>query len=185
MNKDIFVGILGVTVGLIGVGYAMGSHSKMAELSKKLDTSIDELANNTVVDIPDEMIERAVEKAVTREVKQAVSKATDVAVAAVKRDMHKQVSDAVESEYSDIKETVLEELTTAAAKIDAKRVRADVERAAKEHAIKKFDDNLDDILEGHKREIENVTRIYKTIADAMAPNQNHNTNERNVVLRLG
>ena len=182
MNNHNFVGMLGITVGLIGVGYAIGTHSKMAKISENLDKSIDELAGKTPVDIPNEMIERAVEKAVAREVKQAVSKATDAAVTAVKRDIHKQVSDAVETEYSDIKETVLEELTAAASKIDIKRVRADVEKAAKEHAIQKFDDNLDDILEGHKREFENVTKIYRTIADAMAPNQN---NGREMVLRLG
>lgn len=184
MNKDYFVGMLGITVGLIGVGYAMGTHSKMAKISEKLDKSIDELANNTTVDIPDEMIERAVEKAVAREAKQAVSKATDTAIVAVKRDIHKQVSDAVEEEYSNVKESVLEELVTAAAKIDTKRVRADVEKAAKEHAIQKFDDNLDDILEGHKREFENVTRIYRTIADAMAPNQNQSSG-REMIVRLG
>ena len=184
MNKDNFVGMIGMVVGLIGIGYAMGTHSKMAKISEKLDKSIEELADNTTIDIPVEMIERAVEKAVAREAKQAVEKATDTAVSAIKRDIHKQITSTVESEYSDIKETVLEELTEAASKIDVKRVRADVEKAARERAIQKFDDNLDDILEGHKREFENVTRIYRTIADAMAPSQNQN-NGREMVLRLG
>lgn len=182
MNKyDSFVGLLGVTVGLVGIGYGIGMHSKMAKISEKLDYSIEELASKTPVDIPAGMIERAVERAVAVEVKDAVKKATDEAVAAVKRDIHKQVSDAVESEYSNIKETVLEELITEASKIDAKRVRADVERAAKERALEKFDDNLDDILSKHNDELENITKIYKAIADTVAPSK---SNDNEMVLRI-
>lgn len=183
MSKyDGLVGIVGVAIGLIGVGYGLGTHSKLARISEKLDCSIDELASKTPIDIPNDMIERAVEKAVALQVKEAVGKATDVAVAAVKRDIHKQISDAVEEEYSNIKDTVLEELVTEAAKIDAKRVRAEVERAAKEQALEKFDDNLDDILQKHNSELENVTKIYKAIADAVAPNKSSNDNE--MVLRI-
>ena len=182
MSKhDNFVGMLGVTFGLIGIGYAMGTRSKMAKISDKLDRSIEDLANDVPIDIPSSMIERAVEKAVASEAKQAVSKATDAAIVAVKRDIHKQVTDAVESEYSNIKDTVLGELVTEAAKIDAKRVRADVERAARERALEKFDDNLDDILQKHNDELENVTKIYKAIADAVAPAK---SNDNEVVLRL-
>lgn len=182
MNKhDNFVGMFGVAIGLVGLGYAMGTHSKMAKISEKLDRSIEDLASDMHIDIPNSMIECAVEKAVAAEAKQAVSKATDAAIVAVKRDIHKQVTDAVESEYSNIKETVLEELVTEAAKIDTKRVRADVERAAKEIALEKFDDNLDDILQKHNDELENVTKIYKAIADVVSPAK---SNDNEVVLRL-
>jgi hypothetical protein len=182
MSKhDNFVGLLGVAVGLVGIGYAMGTRSKMAKISEKLDRSIEDLASNVPIDIPSDMIGRAVEKAVAVEAKQAVGKATDAAIVAVKHDIHKQVSDAVESEYSSVTSAVLEELVTEAAKIDANRVRADVERTARERALEKFDDNLDDILRKHNDELENVTKIYKAIADAVAPAK---TNDNEVVLRL-
>lgn len=181
MNKfDGIVGLLGVTAGLIGVGFALGTHSKMARISEKLDRSIEELANDMPVDIPDDMIERAVEKAVAAEVKQAVSKATDVVIVDVRRDIHKQVSDAVESEYSNIKGTVLEELTAEAAKIDVKRVRSDIERAAKERVMEKFDDDLDDILEKFNDQLENTSKIYSSIADTLSK-----VNNRETVVRLG
>lgn len=192
MNKfDNVVGVVGAAVGLIGVGYALATHSKMAKISENLDRSIEELASSTPVDIPNDMIERAVEKAVAYEVKQAVSKTTDRVIADVKKDIHKQVSDAVESEYSNIKDTVLEELTAEAAKIDVKRVRADVERAAKEHALNKFDDKLDDIVDDFKEKCEEylddckdnlgvINKVYKTFADAMTPN-----NSKGTVLHIG
>ena len=181
MNKyDNFVGLVGIAIGLVGVGYALGTHSKMAKISENLDRSIDDLASRTPVDIPDDMIKRAVEKAVAYEVKQAVGKATDVISADVKRDMHKQIGDAIESEYSNIKDQVLEELVTEASKIDAKRVRSDVEKAAKDIALEKFNDNLDDILDDYKSNLNNVTKIYKSFADAATPSNGGGT-----VLRIG
>lgn len=181
MSKfDSFVGLLGVSFGLVGIGYAACMHTKMAQISENLNHSIDDLASHTPVDIRDDMIERAVEKAVTLEVKQAVSKATERALVDVKKDIHKQISDAVEEEYSDIKDVVLKELIDEAAKIDTKRVRADVERAAKEHALEKFDDSLEDILDDYKSNLESVSKIYKSFADALTP-----TNNKETVLRIG
>lgn len=192
MNKyDGFVGLLGVTIGLVGIGYAVGTHTKMAQISENLDRSIEDLASKTPIDIPDSMIERAVEKAIAYEVKQAVGKATDTVIAEVKRDIHKQVGNAVEVEYSNIKTAVLKEITDEAAKIDVNRVRADVERAAKAHALEKFDDKLDDIVDEFKEKVEGyvedckdnlavVNKVYKTFANAMTPNSSKET-----VLRIG
>lgn len=183
MNKyDGLVGLLGVTFGLVGVGYAFGTHSKMAKISEKLDRSIDELAGNTPIDIPNDMIERAVEKAVADQVKQSVGKATDDVIVAIKKDMRKQVSDAVEEEYSNVKSTVLDELVNAASKIDVKRVRADVEKAAKEHALEKFDDNLDNILENFNDQLKSTSKIYTSIADTMTK---YKTSESGTILRIG
>lgn len=182
-NKfDGFVGLVGVAVGLLGVGFAMGTHSKMARISEKLDRSIDELAGDVAVDIPNDLIERAVEKAVAYEVKQAVNKATDKALVDVKRDIHKQVVDAVENEYSNIKDVVLKELTDEAAKIDVKRVREDVERAAKAHAIAEFDSKLDGIAEDFTNQLKNTSKIYTSIAEAMNP---YKSNTSGTVLRIG
>ena len=182
MNKfDNLVGLLGAALGMIGIGYALGTHSKMSKISEKLDLSIEDLASKTPVDIPESMIERATEKAVALEVKNAVGKATDVVLKDVKRDIHKQVSDAIESEYSSIKDVVLEEVTDEVAKIDVKRVRADVEKAAKEAVLEKLDDNMDDILENFNDQLKNTSRIYNSIADTMTK---YKSNDGGTVLRI-
>lgn len=182
MNKfDNMVGLFGAGLGLLGIGYALGTHSKMAKISDKLDISIEDLASKTPVDIPEHMIERATEKAVALEVKNAVGKATDVVLKEVKRDIHKQVSDAIESEYSDIKESVLDEVTNEVAKIDVKRVRADVEKAAKEAVLEKLDDNMEDILENFNDQLKNTSRIYNSIADTMGK---YKSSEGGTVLRI-
>lgn len=184
MNKyDGIVGAFGVITGLIGVGYALGTRSKMAKISEKLDRSIEELANETSIDIPNDLVERAVEKAVAYEVKHVASKTADRVVGDVKRDIHKQVIDAVEKEYSSIKDAVLEELVDAASNIDARRVRSDVERAAEKKALEKFDDNLDDIVRDFKHQLNSTTKIYSTIAEGM--NSYKAPTARETVLRFG
>ena len=182
MSKfDNVAGLFGAAIGMVGIGYALSTHSKMAKISDKLDLAIKDLADKTPVDISDSMVERATEKAIAYEVKQAVGKVTDVVLKDVKRDIHKQVSDAVESEYSDIKDIVLAEVTNEAAKIDVKRVRADVERAAKDAVLEKLDDNMDDILESFNDQLKNTSRIYNSIADTMGK---YKYSEGGTVLRI-
>ena len=183
-NKfDGLVGMIGIGLGLVGIGYALGTHSKMAKISDNLERSIDDLASQVPVDIPNDMIERAVDKAVAYEVKQAVCKVTDKVKHDVAYDMHKQVSDAIEQEYSSVKDVVLNELIDEAAKIDSKRVRYDVEKAAKEKALEKFDDNLDEILENFNDQLKNTSKIYTSIAESMT--NKYKTNEGGTVLRIG
>ena len=182
-NKfDGIVGIVGIGLGLVGIGYALGTHTKMAKISDNLERSIDDLASDVPVDIPNDMIERAVERAVAYEAKQAVNKVADRVKHEVEYDMHKQVCDAIEQEYSNIKDVVLKELTDEAAKIDAKRVRYDVEKAAKEKALEKFDDNLDDIIENFNDQLKNTSKIYTSIADTMTK---YKSNDGSTVLRIG
>lgn len=191
MNKhfDNIVGILGVTAGLVGIGYALGTHSKMTKISEKLDRSIDELANDVPVDIPKDMIERAVEKAVSYEVREAAKKAADSVSISMKNDIHTQVKNAVDAEYNSIKDSVLEELVTSASKIDATRVRSDIERSAKAKALEKFDDKLDDIVDDFKEKLDDymcsckesvavVNKVYKRLTDEDSRSREH-------VIRIG
>ena len=172
MNKfDNVVGLLGLTVGMIGIGYALSTQSKMNKISEKIDLSIEEMAAKTPVDISESLVERATEQAVAYEVKQAVNKAMDITIAEIKRDIHKQVSEAVESEYSTLKTTVLKEVSDEAAKIDINRVRADIEKSAKEAVLDKLDTNMDNILENFNEQLKNTTKIYNSIANTMAPVQ--------------
>lgn len=75
INADSFVGVGICILGLVGVGYAIGVHSKMKVMCDRLDTSIDNLANNTEIDIPAKVIDQAVQKAVERESYSAVKRA--------------------------------------------------------------------------------------------------------------
>lgn len=170
-NFDI-INVLFGAVGLIGVGYAVCAHSKLAKVSDRLDKGIDEVANNMEFDIPEELINKAVERAVAIEAKKAVERATNESIATLKKDIHSEVTKEVNREYDELKSTVLKEITASAAKIDTARVRRDVEEAAKEAALEKFDDNLDDILEKFNESLSNTSKIYSSIRDAITKSSN-------------
>lgn len=154
-NNDI-INILFAAAGLVGVGYAVCAHTKLARISERLDKSIDDLASGTEIGIPEELINKAVEKAVQDEAARAVNKATNETILALKREIHSEVQKAIDKEYESVKDSVLKEITASASKIDAARVRRDVESAAKEAVLEKFNENLD-----------NTTKIYSSIRETL------------------
>jgi len=174
-------------IGLVGIGYGLAMHSKLAKVSDKLDTSIDKLADGMEIDIPEELVRKAVNKAVDSEVQKALNKAANEAVDQVRRDIRVTVGDAVNKEYSNIKDSVLKEITVSASKIDEARVRKDVEKAAQEMALKKFDVNLDSILTKFNNDLDNTAKIYSTIKGMMtpAPAPAPTSNNREYVIRVG
>lgn len=167
INGDFLFGVCGCVVGLIGVGYAVGTHTKLSKISERLDNSINDLADNMEIDIPEEIVNKAIENAVKIESKRAVEKATNETISALKKEIRSEVQTAVNKEYETMKDSVLKEIKDSAAKIDVSRVRRDVEAAAKEAALEKFDDNLDDILEKFNDSLTSTSKIYSSIREAI------------------
>lgn len=156
INADSFVSVGICILGLVGVGYAIGVHSKMKVMCDRLDTSIDNLANNTEIDIPAKVIDQAVQKAVERESYSAVKRATEEVVADAKREIESRVGTAVKAQYDAISDGVADQIAKNVARID--------ESKAKEQIAEKFDDKLDDLLEEFNGNLQNVGKIYKSIA---------------------
>lgn len=180
-NTSIINTIIGVA-GLFGLGYGLAMHTKLAKVSERLECSIDDLADNMEIDIPEELVNKAVEKAVATAVKTAVDKATSEAVNEVRRDIRREVANAVEKEYDSIKDNVLKEITVAASKIDTAKVRRDVEEAAKKMALDKFDANLEGVLEKFSSDWDNTAKIYSAIKNMVTPAPSSN---REFVVRVG
>ena len=91
MTKNDLFGILFGVAGLVGIGYAIGTHNKMAKISDRLDRSINDLADNVEFDIPEKLIDKAVEEAAKNEARRAVEDATREAINQVKNDIHTKV----------------------------------------------------------------------------------------------
>lgn len=153
INADSFVSVGICILGLVGVGYAIGVHSKMKVMCDRLDTSIDNLANNTEIDIPAKVIDQAVQKAVERE-----------SYSAVKREIESRVGTAVKAQYDAISDGVADQIAKNVARIDESKLKKEVVQKAKEQIAEKFDDKLDDLLEEFNGNLQNVGKIYKSIA---------------------
>ena len=168
LNSDTLLSFGVFGLGLVAIGYAVGIHSRMKAVADKLDTSIDKIANDTEVEIPSKLIEQAVQKAVDRESYTAVRRATDVVVNGLKKEIGDQVSTAVKASYDSIADGVTSEIAKNVAKIDEARLKREVVTKAKEQIAEKFDDKLDYFLEEFNGNLQNVGKIYKSIAKSFS-----------------
>lgn len=172
INGNVIMGIVGAIGGLVGLGYALGTQSKMNQISDRLDRSIDELSKGIDVDIPKDVVDAAVQKAVDVKTAAAVKSATDAATKEVSKDIHRQVNAAIESQYQDLKDVVLAELKKKAANIDEARLKDEIIKEAKKQAEKKLDGSMDDILSKFNSDLDNISKIYRSIASTMTKDQN-------------
>lgn len=157
-----------IGLGIAAIGYAFGVRSKMKEVCEKLDLSIDKIANDTEVEIPKKLVDQAVKNAVDREAYTAVKRVAETAADDIRRDIANRVRTEIESRYEDISEDVTSEIAKSVAKIDENRLKREVVAKAKEQIAEKFDDKLDGLLEEFNGNLQNVGRIYKSIAKSMS-----------------
>ena len=170
---------LGIIVGVAGIGYAFYTSYKMNKLCEKIDTTIDGISKDVHVDIPEAIIKRSVDKAVQNEVAYQVEQIAAKAVKEVKTDIHNQVKEAVETEHSDIRKEVSDKVAKEVANIDINALKRDVTEKAKRMIVDKFDGSLDGLLGDFNQNLNNMTKIYKSIADSIT-----NKNDKETVLRI-
>ena len=86
----------------------------------------------------------------------------------LKKEIGDQVSTAVKASYDSIADGVTSEIAKNVAKIDEARLKREVVTKAKEQIAEKFDDKLDDILDEFNGNLQNVGKIYKSIAKSFS-----------------
>lgn len=176
---SILLGICGFVVGLIGVGYAIGSHKKLGDVADKLDMSITDLTDDLDIDIPQHVIDKAVNKAVEKEVEKQVRVVSKDAVSKISKNICEQVAISIDKSYSDIDRSVKSEIKKQIAFIDIREAREEVIDSAKEKVAEKFESDLDDILDRYKADLATVSKIYESIAKAV--NETNEYTEDNVI----
>ena len=182
-NFEAYIGFGTLAAGLIGIGYAIGTNRKMHQLSNRLDTSLSKIAADNEVYISDEVIDEYVRAAVKRNVEQqvrsAIATASRSAVSEVKLEMATRILEAVDNEYSDLSKSVKKKLADQVAAIDIYSLKREVRDTAKElvleklegevdkikdAAVEKFNEAVEEVVEGVNAKLSNVTKIYEAIA---------------------
>ena len=176
-------GVLGLIIGAAGLVWAGYVAIKCNKIADKVGMSVDDIAKSSNIQIQDSMVNQAVQTAVDRTARDLVEKASQSAVKAVTNDIHSQVSKVVEEAYSDVKEAVKTRLEGQIGDINIDRVRREIVNEGKEKAARifgeslneirdsaksKFEDELNGILNRHNNELDSVSKIYSSIADAMS-----------------
>ena len=162
-NFNLILGLGGFVMGLVGVGYAVGSRKKINNICKRLDVTIDNISKDINVDLPDKIIEEAVDRAVNREARNQVDKAVSSVINTVKSDIHNEVSTAVKAIYPDIRKACTLKVTEEVSKINVKDLKDVIREDAREKVAEKFEGHLDDILEKFNSDLDNISKIYSSI----------------------
>ena len=157
---------------VVGAGFVFGSSIyllfKMNKLVKVVNATTDTLADGLEIDVPESMIKYAVEKAVNREVKAEVEKIGYDIRRESKDSIKKQVSVSVDEAKSGIKSSVETEIKKQLFDLDITDMKREVKAEAKQKVMDKFEGDLDSILEDFNKNLENVTKIYDSIATSVS-----------------
>ena len=157
-----------VAVGCIGIGYGLKCRKEMKELAEKIDKSIDEIEKGTVVDVSEDIVEKAVDEAVAKKTTDAVNRCVSRIIVDVEKDMHNQVKSAVTKKYEFMEASVTREIEKQIKEIDIDSVKEKVVEKAKEAASEKFNDSLEDVLNEFKERLNSITKVYKSIEETFS-----------------
>lgn len=163
MTKEtkIALGILSTIGGLGYIGYLQ---SKLNKLSAMIDVAVDDLATKTEVSISDDMLRAAIQRAVDREASYISNKVS----IDLNSEIRSQVKSSVSMHASDIKASVATEITKQVKNIDISDIEREVVNKAKDAVAEKFDRKLDGLLDDFNANLNNVQKIYSSIAKSMA-----------------
>lgn len=161
---DLLVGTIGIAAGCFGIGYAVRTKHQMGDICEKVNKSVDEVSRNVKVDISETVIDEAVEKAVDREVNRAVNRAVSSIVSTMNTEIKNEVKTKISEMYPSIKSMATAKVVEEVSKINVAELKAEVRELAKDKAASKLDDQFDDILNKFNGDLDNISKIYSSIA---------------------
>ncbi|MCR5432354.1 MAG: hypothetical protein K6E95_07335 [Lachnospiraceae bacterium] len=168
VNLETVAGVGLAGLGLIAIGWALSTRSKMKEICEKLDISIDRMSENVEIEVPQKIVSAAIDRAVEREVYNAAKSAASIVRDDIEREVATRVRKEVESKYDDISKSVTDRIAENVAKIDESRLRKEVVEKAKQQIVDKFDGSLDGLLDDFNGNLRNVGKIYTSIAKSFS-----------------
>lgn len=156
------------TLCLIGVGTGVYCHRQMKKTFKLVSKAAESVADMTVVDIRNDIVDMAINNAANREVGRVVNRAVRLVEDDMTRQTQKYVRDAVKESYGKLSKTVSDAIAKETAKIDGSQIMEEATEKAKEMLLQRFDGKLDGLMSDYQRNLDNVGKIYQSIASSMA-----------------
>lgn len=155
--------VLGWVLSGVSIVAAVYCGKKLHDVLGVVNSAVTDVSSLTYIDVQQAVVDKAVEK--------AAAQAAHRAVKATESHMVETVGAAVSACVSDnkasIKKLVTEKIAREVAAIDKSELEADITEKAKELIIEKFEGKLDGIASDFSRNLENVGKIYQSIAESM------------------
>lgn len=159
---------------------AVYCHHELRRTVRLVSKACDHVGELTVVDIQHDVVDRAINNAAAHEVGRVVNHAVRCVEDDLARQTQKCVRDAVKESYGKLSKSVSDAIAREAAKVDGNRIMEDATEKAKEMLLERFDGKLDGLMSDYQRNLDNVGKIYQSIASSMADKAS-----KNVTMTLG
>ena len=164
----------------VSVLAAVYCHHELRRTVRLVSKACDHVAELTVVDIQHDVVDRAINNAAAHEVGRVVNHAVRCVEDDLARQTQKCVRDAVKESYGKLSKSVSDAIAREAAKVDGNQIMEDATEKAKEMLLERFDGKLDGLMSDYQRTLDNVGKIYQSIASSMADKAG-----KNVTMTLG
>lgn len=141
---------------------------KLSENRKLMGIATRRINAMTSVDVPQGIIDNAVTNAANTQVSETVRNTVNSVNGIVAQEARKRVREAVDNSYSTINSVVTKELRKEVLKISAEDLADEIKEEAKEALIErledKMDDVIDDVTDAYKKNLDNVGKLYESMA---------------------
>lgn len=168
-----------ITLCGISVVAAIFCYKDLKKTMRLIRKSTDHISDLTAIDVERSMIDQAINAAADREVGRTVKRAIRSVEDSIVDETQKRVRSAVQQNYGKIQKTVTDAIAREAANVSRDDIMREATERAKELIVEKFDGKLDDLLSEFNRNLDNVGKIYQSIAKTMTENRG-----KDVVMKL-
>lgn len=165
-NRKLKAGrIFGYVLAGASVVAAVYCGKKLKDVMGVVNSAVTDVSSLTYIDVQQAVVDKAVEKAAQNAAGKAVKATEGLMTSMVER----AVTSAVVNAKEPLKQAVTEKLAREVAMIDKSELTEAIEESAKAMILEKFEGRLDGIAADFSRNLENVGKIYQSIAETMQP----------------
>jgi len=165
-NRKLKAGrILGYVLAGASVVAAVYCGKKLKDVMGVVNSAVTDVSSLTYIDVQQAVVDKAVEKAAQNAAGKAVKATEGLMTSMVER----AVTSAVVNAKEPLKQAVTEKMAREIAMIDKSELTEAIEKSAKAMILEKFEGRLDGIAADFSRNLENVGKIYQSIAETMQP----------------
>lgn len=163
------IGLIGICLGGVALLISVIASRKSTKVAKVIGKTIDDLSEKDIAaDITKTLIEKAVDRNVKQQVENMLPGVAIDAIKSARMAFKAVIEEEVNKQYADTKNEVKRALKERVGRIDISDVKREVVEDAKEEAEDKFRDELDNVLESFNNKLEDVGKVYTSIARKFA-----------------
>lgn len=155
--------IFGYVLAGVGVVAAVYCGKKVKDVMGVINSAVTDVSSLTYIDVQQAVVDKAVEKAAQN----AAGKAVKATEGLMKDMVSSAVTNAVANAKGQLKSAVTEKIAMEVSLIDKSELEAEITEQAKQLIIDKFEGKLDGIASDFSRNLENMGKIYQSIAETM------------------